>query len=85
MPRLSGAERGERAGQTGEEFGLGMTGREGQVHAASGFDDACGDLDQPQPQRCELGLRQVASVSSTARAGPTPRRCLKIGLLLDAL
>ena len=44
MPHLSGAERGERAGQAGEEGRLGMPGREGQAHGSGGFDDASGDF-----------------------------------------
>jgi hypothetical protein len=46
MPHPSGAERGELAGQAGEEFGLGMIGCECQTHAAGGFDDTGGDFEQ---------------------------------------
>ena len=60
MPHPSGAERGERARQAGEEFGLGMTGREGQTDAAGGFYDTGGDLEEPQPQGRELGPGQIA-------------------------
>ena len=60
MPRLSGAERGERAGQAGEEGRLGMTGREGQAHGSGGFDDASGDFEQTKAQGHVLGLGQIA-------------------------
>lgn len=60
MPRRLRAERGEGAGQAGEQIGLGMTGGEGQSHAASRFDDARRDFQEPQPQRRKLRLRQIA-------------------------
>jgi hypothetical protein len=35
--------------------GIGAGGSEGDPDAGSGFDDAGGDLEEPQAQRCELG------------------------------
>ena len=40
MPHWSWAKWYKGAGHSGEEIGLGMTGREGQTHAAGGFNDA---------------------------------------------
>ena len=48
MPQRSRSEWGERAGQALEQIGFRAGGGEGQAHATSGFDDAGGDLDQPQ-------------------------------------
>ena len=68
-PRLSWAEWSKGAGQACEEFGLGMTGCEGQTDAAGGFDHASGDLDQPQAQRRELGLGQIAGLGNGVSDG----------------
>ena len=56
MPRRSGSERGEGSGQAAEEVGLRAAGGESETDAACGFDDAGGDLDQPQSQGRELGV-----------------------------
>ena len=75
-PRWSWTEGGQRAGQAGEELGFGMTGREGQTHAAGGLDHAGGDLDQAQPQGRELGFRQMRCGLGwrRARSASTNRR-----------
>ena len=64
MPRRSGSERRKGAGQATEEIGLGAAGGESETDAACGFDDAGGDVDQPQPQgRPTLPLRGLLGVA----------------------
>src|ERR1700677_1611372 len=60
LPRRSGSERGEGSGQAAEEVGLRAAGGESETDAARGFDDAGGDLDQPQAQGRELGVGEIA-------------------------
>ena len=43
-----------------EDRGIGAGAGEGDADATGGFDDAGGDLDQPGPQRRELGGAQRA-------------------------
>lgn len=56
--RAAGHEQRRRQGA--EEIGLGVSGGEGEAHAARGLDHASGDFQQPQAQRGELGFRQIA-------------------------
>ena len=62
MPCWSGAERGERAGQSPEQIGFRATSSEGEAHATCRLDDSGRDLDQPEPQCRELRLRQIAGL-----------------------
>ena len=69
MPRCSRSGRREHARQAAEQVGFRASGGESETHAAGGFDDAGGDLDEAQPQSCELGLRQVARLGNGVADG----------------
>lgn len=52
----------QRRREGAEEISLRASGGEGEANAARGLDHAGGDFQQPQAQRRELGLRQIARV-----------------------
>jgi hypothetical protein len=58
-PRGSRPARHEHSGQRCEEHGLGTGGGEGQKNPAGHFDDAGGDLEQPEAQCGELDLGEI--------------------------
>lgn len=59
-PRLWPAGHEQRRRQRAEHIGFWTGGGESKAHTARGLDYTRGDLQKPQPQRRELGFRQIA-------------------------
>ena len=68
-PLRSGPLGREGAGKRAEQGGLGTARREGEAHAACGFDDPCGDLDQAQAQRRKFRAGEVAGLGDGLAQG----------------
>ena len=60
-PHWPGRRRAEGASDLPERIRLGASAGEGHADAGGGFDDACGELDQAQPDGGELGGSQRGS------------------------
>lgn len=59
LPRRSWSCRWQIAGERAEQTCLGTGGGEDQTDARDGFDDPSAELEQPEPQRSELGVAQM--------------------------
>lgn len=66
LPRRSWSSGLEIAGERQQQAGLGTGGGEGQADARDGLDDAGAELEEPEPQRRELGF---AEMMAPRRAG----------------
>lgn len=59
MPWRSWCSGLQRESDLSEQAGLGTGGGEGQADARDGFDDAGAELEEPEPQRGELGVAEM--------------------------